>query len=293
MRLTQRLNKPEYLYRPSQLFRRLTQAVLPEPKAADVLLPWGLAMRVRPHEDHGRSLWRFGVYDLVLSEAIWRLLNPGESAIDAGANIGYVTGLMAARLGPQGKVLAFEPHPKIAAELVSNIDGWTSRPIATIRPFQLALSSNTGAAYLEEPLNFDRNCGTARVVANGASCLRVNTTRLDDVCSEHGDVDLLKLDVEGHEMEVLLGGRSVLKSGRVRDLVFEDHGRSFDSPVVLLLESFGYVVFMLTRTFRGPLLAAEGEQCPIVPYLPPNFLATREPERALARFETSGWQVLR
>jgi FkbM family methyltransferase len=293
MRLTQRLNKPEYLYRPRQLFRRLTQVVLPEPQAADVVLPWGLGMRVRPHEDHGRSLWRLGIYDLVLSEAIWRLLDRGESAIDAGANIGYVTALMAGRLGPQGKVLAFEPHPKIFAELLSNIHGWASRPIASIKPFLLALSSNTGTAYLEEPRDFDRNCGTSRVMANGAACLRVNTTRLDDVCSEYGNVDFLKLDVEGHELEVLLGGQGVLESRRVRDLIFEDHSRSFNSPVVSLLESFGYAIFMLTRTFRGPLLAAKGERCPIVPYLPPNFLATREPERALAMFDASGWQVLR
>jgi FkbM family methyltransferase len=293
MNLVARINKPEYLYQPGQFLLRLTRAIRRAPDEVSVALPWGLRMRVDPSEDHGRSLYHFGIYDLILSEAIWRLLDSGERAIDIGSNIGYVTGLMAARLGPQGDVLAFEPHPKIFAELVLNINGWANRPIATIRPFPLALSSKTGSAYLEQSRNFDRNRGTSRVRTNGGSCLRVKTTRLDDVCSEYGDVDLVKLDVEGHELEVLLGGQSVLESGRLRDLIFEDHSRSFNSPVASLLASFGYVIFMLTRTFRGPLLAAQGERCPTVHYLPPNFLATRNLERALARFDTSGWQVLR
>jgi hypothetical protein len=82
MSLTARLNKPEYLYQPRQFLRRLTRAIRREPDEVDVVLPWGLRMRVNPHEDHGRSLYHFGIYDLVLSEAIWRLLDRGERAID-------------------------------------------------------------------------------------------------------------------------------------------------------------------------------------------------------------------
>src|SRR5580704_36595 len=99
MNLISRMNKPEYLYQPHQFVRRLTRAIRPQPEEVEVLLPWGLRMRVKPCEDHGRSLYHFGLYDLVLSEAIWRLLDRCERAIDIGANIGYVTGLMAARLG--------------------------------------------------------------------------------------------------------------------------------------------------------------------------------------------------
>ncbi len=61
-------------------------------------------MRVRPAEGVGRSLWRLGVYDLVTCELCWRLLDPGETAVDVGANIGVVTGLLARRAGPAGEV---------------------------------------------------------------------------------------------------------------------------------------------------------------------------------------------
>ncbi len=293
MRLAERFNKPEYLYRPRQALRRLAQAVLPEPEIADVLLPWGLRIRARPGEDLGRAIWRLGVYDLTLSEAIWRLLEPGEIAIDVGANIGYVTGLMAARSGSTGCVVSFEPHPKVFAELISNIESWRTQPIAHITAMELALSSKSGFACIEEPSDFQRNPGTARVVTDQVSHVQISTARLDDIPLNSGKIDLLKLDVEGHELEVLLGGRKLLETGIIRDIIFEEHSRSFTSPVASLLESFGYVICLLTRTFTGPLFVTKQKQYPLISYVPPNFLATRRLDRAVARFKSVGWHVLR
>ena len=115
-----RLNKPEYIVRPQQMMKRVLSSVLPKPRTVEVMLPWGLRILVRPAEDIGAAIWRLGVYYLPLSEVIWRLLDPGEVAVDCGANVGYVTSLMAARVGPKGRVLSFEPHPKIFAELAAN-----------------------------------------------------------------------------------------------------------------------------------------------------------------------------
>jgi FkbM family methyltransferase len=292
MNFIQRINKPEYLYRPAQLIRRMTQAVQPEPDTVEVALPWGLRMRVTPQEDQGRALWRLGVYDLVVSESLWRLLDDGATAVDAGANIGYMTGLMAARLGADGAVLAFEPHPKLFAELVSNLDVWAEQPIARTTPLQLALSSHGGIGRLIEPVDFDRNRGTSKLVSDQALGTRVKTVCLDDVCAEHGKVELLKLDVEGHELEVLRGARNLLQAGTLRDIIFEEHGSAFISPVASMLSSFGYTIFMLTRTLKGPVLATEHDQSAAVAYLPLSFLATRDPNRAATRFAADGWQVL-
>jgi FkbM family methyltransferase len=289
----QRINKPEYLYRPGQLLRRMTQAVQPEPDTVEVGLPWGLRMRVRPQEDHGRALWRLGVYDLVVSEALWRLLNRGETAIDAGANIGYMTGLMAARLGTGGSVLAFEPHPKVFfAELASNLAAWAKQPIARTTPLQVALSSKSGTGRLQEPFDFDRNGGTSKLILGEASGTRVKTVCLDEVCLKYGCADVLKLDVEGHELEVLRGARNLLQAGALRDVIFEEQSGTVMSPVACLLSGFGYTIFRLTRTLRGPLLAHWQDRSSTVPYLPPSLLATREPLRAVARFRAGGWLVL-
>jgi hypothetical protein len=54
MNFIRRINKPEYLYRATQLIPRMTQAVQPESDTAEVVLPSGLRMRVGPQEDRGR-----------------------------------------------------------------------------------------------------------------------------------------------------------------------------------------------------------------------------------------------
>ncbi len=287
------INKPEYIYQPRQAFKRLTRLLTTEPESAEVTLPWGLQIGIRAREDLGRALWHLGVYDLTLCETIWRLLDRGESAIDVGANIGYISGLMAARSGPEGSVIAFEPHPKIFQELVANIDSWRDRPIARITPFELALSSGSGSAFLQEPANFEKMRGTASIVTHGSSGLLITTARLDEIRLDSPAVDLLKIDVEGHELEVLLGSRKLLETQAIRDIIFEDHSRSFGSPVASFLAGFGYSIFFLTRRLRGPLMASKGQRYEGARYLPPNFLATLKPDRARARFQTSGWQVLR
>ncbi|MBV8135202.1 MAG: FkbM family methyltransferase, partial [Deltaproteobacteria bacterium] len=212
--------------------------------------------------------------------------------IDAGANIGYMTGLMAARLGAGGKVLAFEPHPKVFAELAANLAAWSKQPIARAIALQVALSSKSGAGRLQEPLDFDRNRGTSKLVLGEASGMHVKTVCLDEVCLKYGRADVLKVDVEGHELEVLRGARNLLQKGALRDIIFEDQSGDVMSPLASLLSGFGHTIFSLTRTLRGPVLATRPDQFPNVPYLPPSLLATREPLRAIGRFRAGGWLVL-
>jgi FkbM family methyltransferase len=296
MRLSERFTKPEYLYRPQQALRRLAHAVLPEPERTEVMLPWGLKIRVSPREAIGRAIWQLGVYDLSLSEAVWRLLDRGETAIDVGANIGYVTGLMAVRVGLGGRVMSFEPHPGIFEELRANVESWRGEAIAPITTFQLALSSEDARAFLEGPAS--QNMGTARVVFSesgtndGLNLLKIRTVRLDDVCGED-DIGLVKVDVEGHELETLSGARQLLDRHAVRDIVYEDHSSSFTSPSALMMTKLGYTIFALNRGRARPNLLPSGVHIPSVCFLPQNFLATRRPERAIERFRDSGWQVLR
>ena len=132
MRFIGSLGKPEYVFRPSQIIRRLQREFQIARESEEVVLPWGLPIRVFPNETIGSCIWRTGVHDLVASEALWRLLDPGETAVDIGANIGYMTGLMARRAGPRGRVIALEPHPDIFAELQRNVGEWGRSP--ALRP---------------------------------------------------------------------------------------------------------------------------------------------------------------
>ena len=119
------------------------------------------------HAGAGRSSWRLGVHDLVTCEVCWWLLDPGGTAVDVGANIGVVTGLLARRAGPAGEVWGFEPHPDVRTELVRHVGLWqrTGLPLTKIQTHGTALSNVAGEAALFEPRSFGGNHGTASLEA--------------------------------------------------------------------------------------------------------------------------------
>ena len=313
MTLPNPLDKPEYLLRPGQIARRLRgpRLVPDAPDAArlaEAMLPWGLPIRFRPDETIGSSIWRTGLYDLCVSETIWRLLNAGERAVDVGANIGHMTSIMAARVGSEGTVDSYEPHPDVFAELAANVACWAQqRPqraprTATIHVHQAALSNSAGMATLETPEGFERNRGIATLagVERGAlppaRSFRVSTLRLADVVSEETPVGLLKIDVEGHELAVLAGAEPLFARQQVRDVVFEEH-EAPPTPVTRFFEARGYRVFRIVRGRFGPIIR------PVAAPQEPgearggshdalSYLATCAPERAVVRMAGKGWAVL-
>ena len=165
-----------------------------------------------------------------------------------------------------------------------------------------ALSDSTGEAKLFEPAVFAGDHGAAsieevssesgRANAAGGKHFAVPIAPFDAVFPADRSVALLKIDVEGHEPKVFAGAAAVLRARRVRDIVFEEH-HAAPSPTVKLLTEAGYTVFFLGRNFWGPQLTVPNDQSARPGWLLPNFLATLEPERALARCRERGWQVLR
>ena len=116
------LRRPEYIWRPRQVFRRFGRLGKKPGETEEVTLPWGARVLVRPKENVGADIYYYGIFDPIVPEAIWRLLDVGEAALDIGANIGQNTSAMAFRSGPAGSVIAFEPHPVTFGELRRNAE---------------------------------------------------------------------------------------------------------------------------------------------------------------------------
>ena len=167
MRALEYLNKPEYWFRPAQAFRRLVRQRGRHEVVEAVRLPWGMRLRIRPEETIGRAIWQTGLYDLAVSETIARLLQPGDRAIDAGANLGYMTGIMAWRVGERGQVWSFEPHPELVAELRANVGLW-GQAGAAVRVLGKALGETEGEATLVQTAEFARNRGTSSLLGTTA-----------------------------------------------------------------------------------------------------------------------------
>jgi FkbM family methyltransferase len=286
------LLRPYYLYRPTQAARRLLTAFR-KPGASEVVtLPWGSALEVNPHEVIGHTVLHAGIWDLAVSEALWRLLRPGDVAIDVGANIGHMTTLMATRVAPRGRVFAFEPHPVVGQRLDANVARLRRGTAAPVQVLHVALSESEGEVFLDGGSAFGSNQGLAHVVdgASSATAIRVPTRRLDDVLRGE-QVRVAKIDVEGHEPQVLAGATTLLRQRAIEHIVYEAQDGAA-SPVHDMLEGYGFTVFSLGWSTRGPRLGARHEHVAHAGETP-DFLAALDAASVRAAFAARGWRALR
>ena len=171
-----------------------------------------------------RQFYFFGTYFLeenILS--CWQTVARGAKVVlDVGANAGIYS-LAALAIQPDAIVHAFEPTPEIAARLraTAKVNGLDHLHVhqaavfrkggqATLRRFRGELGTNEGMNFISEDLS--DYCAE-----------RVKTVSLDQFC-EHNSiehVDLLKLDIQGHEHSALAGAEHLIKAGRVGMIFME------------------------------------------------------------------------
>jgi FkbM family methyltransferase len=202
-------------------------------------------------------------------ELVAATLEPGMTAVDAGANIGAFTVVMARRAGPRGRVHAFEPsavtRPRLERTLALN-------GIGTVCVHALALSDRTGQAelfgygrgYESWATLAPRVIELADVTLTPAERTQVATVTLDEHCDRHGidRIDTLKVDVEGAERRVLAGARGLLDRGAIdlalielSDATLESFGdRAYE--VVDTLERTGMTTFSVEHGAVRPFRAA-------------------------------------
>ncbi len=282
--------KPEYVYQPGRFLERLLRK--PDRRSPTALTSFGFPLDVMPDELISNSIRRKGIYDIVTAETVYRLLDPNAQAIDAGAHVGLMSVIMALRAGVRGSVYSFEPHPAVYSVLCSNAARLNQALGAeVIRTRNLALSDAARHAPLFLPRDWNANTGVARLDGPDdaqPSTAIVECQRLDDASPPEKPA-LMKLDVEGHELAVLRGASRTLD--KLRDIVFEDFG-SYPTPAMSLLEAMGFRIFALYRTLSRPILAAP-DRLDLPAKADPNYLATRDPDRARHRLRDVGWTVLR
>ncbi len=291
--------RPEYLFRPRQVCLRLQRAFTgPPPACARVRLPWGETISVQTRETIGAGIWHYGIFDLIVTEAICRLLDAGETALDIGANIGQMTSLMRHKAGPQGRVVSFEPHPQLFTELAAFVQPETRRSnAAPVDLYQLALSNQAGVALFDVGPAWAENRGLGKVAAtqsaeNGQK-LKVRLATLDEILSPETQVGVCKIDVEGHESCVFQGAVRFFDERRIRDLIFEDLAENSNEMHHFLMER-GFTLFALhSSLWRPQLLPLTSDRVRFQVSDGANYLATLAPERAIRRFQRAGWRVLR
>jgi FkbM family methyltransferase len=223
----------------------------------------------------GRGLARTGVHELAVSEAIWRLAEPGDLAVDVGANVGYFTGLLAQRVR---EIIALEPNPRLWPIVSENVTAWGGK----VELLAAAASDTSGHAQLHLPADWGENHGIATLEAGDGESYEVETVRLEDLIAGRA-VGILKIDVEGHELTALAGAPLEL----IRDLVFEEH-EPLPSPVSELLQGAGFEIRGIEESFLRPRLVERRPES----WDAPTYLATRNLARAERRLAAPGWRCL-
>jgi FkbM family methyltransferase len=260
-------------------------------------LPWNLPLEVDSSETIGVGIWHHGIFDLPVVEAIFRLVDPTDILLDVGANVGYMTS--AALASGARRVLSFEPHPDLFARLSRNVGRCNDsqpRLAGRVEVQQKAMSAKSGRAMLHVPkLYFRGNQGisTLELTEDRDNYFQIDviTTTLDRVIEELGEpIGVLKIDIEGHELQAFCGGRESLASDKIRDIIYED-AADVASEVSSYLRSFGYSIYRLEKTLFGPVL--RDQPLAVLPSSPPNLLATLSPDRARNRMAGRGYRCLR
>lgn len=145
------------------------------------------------------------------SREIARHLREGDWAIDVGANVGHYTCEMARCVGASGRVLAFEPIPTSFALLTANV---RAAGYVNVSLFNLALSDKPGVACMTVPTYEDSKLADYyRAHLSQQGEFPVLCMALDKM-SILGRVSLVKIDAEGHDLQVLMGMQSLLQRDR-------------------------------------------------------------------------------
>jgi FkbM family methyltransferase len=188
----------------------------------------------------------------------------GDWMIDVGANCGLFSLIAAARCGPFGRVIAIEPDSELCAYIrKSLLANWLHD---RVRVLDVAASDVEGVVEMislgerrgdtriapaasDAPM-FARSC----LMAIGSAVFSANTRRLDDIVPVDMPIKLLKVDAEGHEVEVLRGARRLFEKRSIENMMIEVsreyQGRKFRAFLdeIRLIAEFGYSPHLIGPT---------------------------------------------
>ena len=177
----------------------------------------GFKMRVDRAEWLGRHVYATGEWEPPTSLLARRLLRPGDTVLDIGANVGYFSLLAADAVGPAGRVFAFEPIPTTRASLEHNV---ALNHAGHIEVRDTAVSDETRPTTIYAGPPEHSGIASLRDFAGAGHAVDIQCTRLDDTLDRWPRIALIKLDVEGAE-HLALRGMAGLLARDLPDLVIE------------------------------------------------------------------------
>jgi FkbM family methyltransferase len=237
----------------------------------------------RVHSAYMAAKIRTGRYRLDEIDLLPSLVAQGDTVIDVGASYGVYSYHLARLVGSRGRVIAYEVEPR-TNEALRRVLRWL-RVAGRVEVRESAVSSEPGMAAIAIPRTADGKLdwGSSTLIDPGQTAdprtttvKTVRVTRLDDDVPAATAVALLKIDVEGADLEVLRGGECLIERCRpallieVAPRLLAERGQT-GADIERFLERLGYVTFRYERTahqlkpvaaggFNGDLVAVHGDR---------------------------------
>lgn len=242
--------------------RRAASALNPDelPAVARFRTADGIVLELYPRDELERQIFLYGYAERNSVRWFRRLIRRGMTVVDAGAAVGQYTLLASRRVGATGSVHSFEPHPGNFRALLRNLELNPSLRGA-IRLNHAGLGNERGLRTLHDGPEGNRGMSSLvlRIHPDVASN-EVPIVPLDEYAEEANltSVDVLKLDVEGSELQVLRGAERLLARRTPMAILCElnpimlSYAGSSPEEIVDYLRGFGFRGFV-PRAFPLPL----------------------------------------
>jgi FkbM family methyltransferase len=185
------------------------------------------------------------VQDRHLIQLMRRVIRPGDTAIDIGANIGFYTIELAKMVGREGRVIAFEPDDVNFARLQDGTSAY-----GNVRAYPHAVAANDGqlTVYKSNQLNVDHRTYEPPTYQSSHP---VKAMSLDSFLNLKDRVNFIKMDIQGYEMEALKGMQTLLSTQKNISMVSEcwpaglQLAGSSASAYINALKALDFRVFLL------------------------------------------------
>jgi FkbM family methyltransferase len=184
-----------------------------------------------------------GIWEPENLSVLYSFVTSNTVFLDIGANIGYFSIAIGNRLKRSGKVFAVEPHPTLTNLIERSVQ--LNSLEAVVQIFQCAVSDQEGALDLFYPDDHLGKGSSTRNADEQGRCLSVHAHRLDSLLPQDVVVDLIKIDVEGHELSVLRGMHEVLQRSPNVKVLFEklDSSNTETDEIGRLMREHGLALY--------------------------------------------------
>jgi len=198
------------------------------------------------HEFHIYMI--MGFTEKAFNPILKKILRQGDTFVDVGAEVGFISALAGNIIRKTGKMLVFEPDPRIFPRLKKHLEFTKGNDVPETIIFDKACSDYEGEVTMHLAPVFGQSYLHNQKLENKNNLVQIKTVTIDNVIKKEGikNIRLLKMDVEGHEISALRGLKNALSEKMIDYIIIEKNTWRLDinyySPYHLhsFLTHFGY-----------------------------------------------------